>query len=141
MAIPSKYAHLAAVTLIAGAMFLSLLIVPLVIIDTPLSFNQLLSVYTKYFVLGGTLFLTAVSMAWLFCELNSFKISRVAAAILFGLICPILFLTVLGLILWVIQGIFLKGITDPQGMKNVIFIYLIFAPLTSYIYWYASKDA
>ena len=138
-----KYLPFVLVLSISAALliFFLVLFVPLQLLDIGLSVAEWPRAYGKYIALGGTMFLTATSVAWIFCELNASKFSKGIATIIFGLICPIVFIFLLGFGMWIAQGTFLRGISDPEGMKNIALIYFLFGALSSAIYWETTKNA
>lgn len=93
----------------------------------------------KLALVGGLLAGTAIFMAWLFCELYASKIKRLASALIYAVVCPALFLCILGFALLIQQGSFLNGIADPKGKENLVFLLVMLSPICFAIYWSGSK--
>lgn len=90
---------------------------------------------------GGILSGMAIFMAWLYCELYASKLNRSVSALVYSTVCPIIFICVLGFVMLIKQGVFLSGISDSEGKKELFLILTIFAPVCFSIYWSGSKNA
>lgn len=123
-------------SLLTGSIFV---ITPAALFYQGVPVSAWLSPLGKLAAVGGILSGTFIFMAWLYCELQESKLKRAASAVIFSTVCPIIFIFILGVALFIFQGEFLNGISDPGGMKNLALILAILAPICFGIYWSGSK--
>ena len=121
--------------------FFLVLITPIILLDEGLSLVKWPEVYGILIVLGATMFSTAISAAWIYCELRASEIPKVISVIIFGLACSTIFFLLIVLFIWITKGSSVLGTFDTEGLKNIAPIYLIFAPLFCGIYWGATLNA
>ena len=123
-------------SLLTGSIFV---ITPVALFYQGVPVSAWLSLLGKLAAVGGVLSGTSIFMAWLYCELQESKLKRAVSAVIFSTVCPIFFIFILGVALFIFQGEFLNGIYDPGGMKNLALILAILAPICFGIYWSGSK--
>jgi len=126
------------VALIAVGM---LVLMPISLVLKGVPFSMWIPAYGKvlsiFFVLGTL----ANFMAWLLCELHAFSMLRFLAAGIFGLLSPLVFLSLLGIAMYFQNGIALDGATSSEGLKNIGLIFCLLSPLCFGIYFGATKNA
>ncbi len=138
-----KYLPFVQVFLVSAALFICLLalIAPIALLNAGLSLVKWPEVYGMLIVLGAIMFSTAISAAWIYCELRVIEVPIVIAAIIFGLACTTIFFLLIVLFMWLTQGSSVLGTFDIGALKNIAPIYLIFGPLFCGIYWGATLNA
>lgn len=126
------------VALIGAGLFV---LMPISLIMKGVPFSMWVSAYGKvlsiFFVLGTL----ANFMAWLLCELFAFSMSRFVAAVIFSILCPVVFLILLGIAMYFQNGVFLEGSMSIEGQKNIGLIFGLLVPLCFGIYLGATKNA
>ena len=135
-----KYLRLKQVVVISTIMliFSLLIVVPVQALIEGVSLSNWPLVYRKFLVICSPIYLSAIALAWLFCELYRTRISRIISALMFGALSPVIFFITLSLFMSVFVGVTIHGLNSPEGIQNLFFLYLLFGSLSFAIYWGAS---
>lgn len=138
-----KYTPLAQTAAVTAALIGvgMLIIMPVLLIFNGATFATWLFAYEKSLFIVFVLGTIANFIVWLLCELSSFNLPRLLAAGIFSVLSPLMFLVLLGIATFFEKGVFLEGVTSPEGLKNIGLIFGLLFPLCFYIYLGATKSA
>ena len=142
MNIGGKYFPLMQTAVISLAFFLSaiLVILPVTLFLKGVPLSSWLLPLAKLASVGGILSSVAIFMAWMFCELYSANLKRFMSAVIYAIVCPVVFILILGVVLLLWQGTFLNGISEQKGKENLLIIFSAFSLICFGIYWSGSKN-
>ncbi|WOX05051.1 hypothetical protein [Microbulbifer pacificus] len=132
-----KTATVTAVLISAGM----LVLMPVLLILKGANFSMWVSAYGKVISISFVLGALAIFMAWLRCELISSSLPRFLAAVIFGILSPVLFVIFLGIATYFQDGVFLKEDMSNEGLKNIGLIFGLLGPLCFVMYFGGAKNA
>lgn len=121
----NKYLPLKKISFIAAAIFFASTFValPVVLLLKSVPFGDWLIAFKSYLPVSSVLLLTAILIAWLYCELVYLNLNPTITLILFGLVSPLVFFILLGVSVQIAHGNFFDGIATKKGIEKFMLIY------------------